>query len=220
MVVAVDGPGGAGKSTVSRAVAARLGIPHLDTGAFYRAATLAVLEAGADRSSEAAVLEAVAGRRIEQVEGVVRLDGVDVSGAIRSTGVTAAASEVSAHPRLRGLMVALQREWVAERGGSAVVEGRDIGSVVFPDAAVKVFLTADPAERARRRAGERGEHASDHAAALAQRDAFDAGRAASPMVPAEGAVVVDTTDLAFEEVVGTVLALVAAAGPLASGEEC
>jgi cytidylate kinase len=207
LVVAVDGPGGSGKSTVSRAVAARLGIPHLDTGAFYRAATLAVLQAGAERSDEAAVLEAVAGRRFEQVDAVLLLDGVDVSGAIRSGRVTAAVSEVSAHPRLRALMVTIQREWVTARGGSAVVEGRDIGSVVFPEAAVKVFLTADPAERARRRAHERGEHASDHAAALARRDAFDATRAASPMLPAEGAVVIDTTDLGFEQVVEAVLAL-------------
>ena len=155
-IVAIDGPGGSGKSTVARRVAERLGWSHLDTGAFYRAATVAVLRAGIDPEDSHSVLASLTGRVFSQEPGVMLLDGEDVSVAIRQEDVTAAVSAVSAHPEVRRLLVGMQRDWVAERPGGAVVEGRDIGTVVFPDAMVKVYLDADPVVRARRRAGETG----------------------------------------------------------------
>lgn len=206
-VIAVDGPGGVGKSSVSRLVAARLGVAHLDTGAFYRAATLAVLEAGVDPVDADAVVVALAGRRIDQDGGRTTLDGRDISDAIRSDEVTAAVSVVAAHPEVRRRMVEAQQQWVHRRGNRAVVEGRDIGTVVFPDAAVKVFLEADPAVRAARRSNETGSEAAAVAAALAQRDRLDSTRTASPLVPAVDAIVIDTTHLTLDEVVERVLAL-------------
>lgn len=207
-LIAVDGPGGAGKSTVSRMVAERLGLAHLDTGAFYRAATVATLEAGAEPADQAAVMRAMEGHRIDQEEGRTLLDERDVSEEIRSPAVTEAVSIVSSHPLLRRRMVDAQRRWVDERGGSAVVEGRDIGTVVFPDADVKVFLDADPEVRAARRSGETGGRVSEVAEALRMRDRFDASRAASPMRPAADATVIDTTDLSLDEVVDRILSLV------------
>lgn len=204
-VVAIDGPGGAGKSSVSRLVAARIGASHLDTGAFYRAATLAVLEAGADPESAEAVLEVVSGRDIDQCEGRTLLDGVDVSTGIRSEEVTEAVSAVSAHPAVRELMVQAQREWVERQPGPVVVEGRDIGTVVFPDATLKVFLDADPAVRARRRSGETGTAPDSVAEALRRRDTFDSTRATSPLRPADDAVHLDTTHLSLHEVVEAIL---------------
>jgi cytidylate kinase len=201
VIIAVDGPGGSGKSTISRLLAQRHALPHLDTGAFYRAATLAVLEEGVDPIDQSAVVQAVRPRRFEQKNGRLLMDGVDVSAQIRTPQVTAQVSAVSAHPRLRQLMVALQRAWVADQGGSAVVEGRDIGTVVFPEAELKVWLTADPAERARRRALETGADQRVVAADLVRRDQYDASRPISPQRPAEDAVVIDTTGLSIEEVV-------------------
>lgn len=212
LVVAVDGPGGAGKSTISRRVAERLGWAHLDTGAYYRAASLAVLEAGADPADPVEVLAAVDGRRFAQVGSRMLLDGVDVSIGIRDERVDQAVSAVSAHPELRRRMVALQREWVAAHPEGAVVEGRDIGTVVLTDAPVKVFLTADPVERARRRAAETGGEEGEVAVALDRRDRFDSGREASPLRPAEDASVIDTTSLEIEEVVELVVELARRAG--------
>src|SRR5690606_5400695 len=143
--------------TVTRALADRFGLPHLDTGAFYRTATLAVLEAGVDPNDADSVIEVVSGVEIDQSSGLTYLNGRDVSERIRDADVTGAVSAVSAHPEVRRMMVERQRSWVAREGGSAVVEGRDIGSVVFPDAGVKVYLDARPELRARRRATERGE---------------------------------------------------------------
>lgn len=205
-VVAIDGPGGSGKSTVSRRLAERLGLPHLDTGAFYRAATLAVLRTGADAADADQVVAAIDGVDFDQREGVMFLGGEDVGGAIRTEAVTAAVSAVSAHPLVRERMVALQRSWVSRHGGSAVVEGRDIGSVVFPEADLKVFLTASPEERARRRARESDADERDIATDLVRRDRHDSTRAASPLVAADDAVVVDTTDMTIDEVVGRLLA--------------
>lgn len=205
-VIAVDGPGGAGKSTVSRMVADRLGLSHLDTGAFYRAATLAVLEAGADPSHQEEALEALDGRRVDQSDRRTFLDGRDVSEEIRTDRVTEAVSVVSSHPLIRRRMVDAQRRWVEERGGAAVVEGRDIGTVVFPDADLKIFLDADPAVRAARRSAETGEVVDRVAEALRERDRFDASRATSPLRPAPDAVVIDTTDLTLDQVVARVLA--------------
>lgn len=203
-VVAVDGPGGSGKSTVSRKLAERLGWTHLDTGAFYRAATLVVLESGADVDDERAILDAIEGLVFGQEDGVMTIDGRDVSIDIRSDAVTGAVSAVSAHPQVRKVMVSMQRVW-AERHPGSVVEGRDIGTVVFPYALLKVFLTADPAERARRRAGETGAETGSVERDLERRDRFDSSRAASPLRPADDAVVIDTTDLGIDEVVQAIV---------------
>lgn len=213
VVVAIDGPGGVGKTTVARAVADALSIPYLDTGAYYRAATLATLDAGGDPSNEADVLAAVLGRRFDVIDGRLHLDEVDVRDRLRSDEVTAAVSAASAHRSVREVVVDLQRAWVADNGGSAVVEGRDIGTVVFPDAPFKVFLTATPESRAARRAGDRevaGLSVEEIGARLAARDAADSNRQASPLRPADDALVIDTTDLTVAEVVGKVLSLVGA----------
>lgn len=209
-VVAVDGPSGSGKSTVSRALAGRLGLEVLDTGAMYRAVTLAVLDAGAP-PDDADAAAAIARRAVIDVGAIVRLDGRDVSAAIRGPEVTAAVSAVSAHPAVRALLVERQRTWVAERGGG-VVEGRDIGTVVFPDAPLKVFLTASESERARRRhrdetAAERATDVDRVATELARRDRLDRSRATSPLTAAADAVVLDTTDRGVEDIVAELGAL-------------
>ncbi len=221
MVVALDGPGGAGKSTVTRLVAEELGLPFLDTGATYRAATVAVLRAGVDPGDGEAVAAVVDRIEIGYEDGVVHLDGEPVGDATRSSAVTAAVSAVSAHPAVRETIVAMQRTWVAERGGRAVVEGRDIGTTVFPDAAVKVFLTARPEVRAARRAGDaetRGASVAAIAADLDRRDRYDASRETSPMQAADDAVALDTSDLDIDAVVDAVLSLVEAAASAARYE--
>jgi CMP/dCMP kinase len=195
MVVAIDGPAGAGKSTVARAVARALGFTYLDSGAMYRCVALA-----ADRDPEALDI-AFDGDR-------VLLDGRDVTASIRTAEVSERASQVAADPRVREAMVAKQRELMAT--GDWVAEGRDIGTVVAPGAEVKVFLTASPTERARRRAVERGEE--DLQAVLAEqaiRDERDSKRAHSPLVAAADAVEVDTTGLGIDEVVAKIADLVA-----------
>lgn len=211
MVIAIDGPGGVGKSTVARAIAARLGVAHLDTGATYRAATLAVLEAGVDPDDGAAVLEVVEKVAMGYGLGKVYLDGRDVSTDIRSAEVTAASSIVSARAEVRSHVVDFQRLWVAVHGGHAVVEGRDIGTVVFPNTPAKVFLTASPEIRAARRAGDAQSAERDVAtvaAELGARDRADSTRAASPLRPADDAVVIDTSDLSIDEVVDAILAAI------------
>jgi cytidylate kinase len=223
MVIAIDGPGGVGKSTVTRALALAVGYDYLDTGATYRAATVAVLQDGIDPSDHGAVIERVRVATIGYQDGIVYLDGDDVSQAVRSEEVTAAVSAVSAIPEVRTIVVAGQRAWVDSRGGHAVVEGRDIGTVVFPDAPVKVFLTARPEIRAARRAGDAEAEGKDFGTIqrdLARRDTYDAGRAASPMKPAVDAVVLDTSDLSINAVVARIVAMVdgrrrrAARGPI------
>lgn len=206
-MIAVDGPGGVGKSTVSRRVAQRLGLDHLDTGAFYRAATLAVLEAGVDPSDADDVAGIVEEVSIDHRQGRTYLGGRDVSAEIRGADVTAAVSVVAAHPGVRRSMVAAQRRWVDRRGGEAVVEGRDIGTVVFPDAVIKVFLDADPEVRAVRRSREVGSAPAEVAAALRARDRLDISRADSPLRAAPEAVVIDTSDLSIEAVVDRIVAL-------------
>lgn len=215
-VVAIDGPSGSGKSTVARGVAAALGLPVLDTGAMYRGVTLAVLEQGIDPTDGAACAEIARATRVELEDGAVRLDGRDVSGPIRGPEVTATVSVVSAHAPVREVLVARQREWVARHGGG-VVEGRDIGTVVFPDATVKVFVTASDEERAlRRRRDEEsaGREAAveDVQAALARRDALDAAREVSPTAVASDAVVIDTTEQTPDEVVAQIVGRFEAAG--------
>jgi cytidylate kinase len=191
VVVAIDGPAGSGKSTVAGALAERLGVPHVDTGAHYRAATLAVLRAGADVTDPVACARIARAARIAREGGRTLLDGEDVEDEIRGPEVTAAVSAVSAHPALRAALLEGQREEVAARG--AVVEGRDAGTVVVPDAPLKVWLTASPRERAARRAAQLGEHDPEAVAAqaadLARRDAADAAR----MVRASDVVEVDTS---------------------------
>ncbi len=209
MIVAIDGPGGSGKTTVSRAVGKRLGVPHLDTGAFYRAATLVTVEAGIDPFDGPAVIGEVSRHRYGYVAGRMRVDDRDVEEAIRTDDVTRAASPVSAIPEVRRLMVAAQRQWVADEGGSAVVEGRDIGTVVFPEATVKVFLTARREVRATRRALEQGHDDVDGVAgALERRDTFDSTRKDSPLVAAADAVELDTSNMAIDEVVDEIVAMI------------
>ena len=214
MVIAIDGPGGVGKSTVARGVAAALGYEYLDTGSTYRAATLAVLQAGVDPEDADAVLDVARHCVIEYIDGAIHLDGYPVPDAVRSPDVTAAVSMVSAYPEVRALVVEMQRDWVASCGGSAVVEGRDIGTVVFPEALVKVFLTARPEVRAARRSGDAeaaGKDVGVIAAELEQRDHHDSTREASPLQPADDAEIVDTSDLDAAGVISVVLELVAAA---------
>ena len=208
-VVAIDGPSGSGKSTVARGVAARLDLHVLDTGAMYRSVTLAAQRAGVDLADAAACGTIAATARVELEDEVVRLDGADVSAEIRGPEVTGAVSTVSAHPDVRRVLVARQRAWIDEHGGG-VVEGRDIGTVVFPDAPVKVFLTASDDERAQRR--HRDEEAAarttDVAAvreALAARDEQDSGRTASPLKAAAGALILDTTGRTVEDVVDEIV---------------
>jgi cytidylate kinase len=211
VVIAVDGPGGVGKSTVAGRVAEALDLPHLDTGSTNRAAGLTALPSDAPLDDSDAVLDAVVGVDITIVEGIVSIDGVDVTDDLRSDDVTKASSVVAAHPEVRERIVALQRAWVAKRGGSAVVEGRDIGTVVFPDASVKIYLTARPEIRAARRSGdaEAGDKSEDQIAAeLAARDHADSSRKASPLRPAEDAEIIDTSELSIDDVVEQVLALV------------
>ncbi len=210
LIVTIDGPSGTGKSTVSRAVAHQAGLPHLDTGAFYRAATVAVLDAGIDPDDRAAVEFRVEGIRLDQVDGSTLLDGRDVSVEIREDHVSRAVSAVSAHRGVRDRLVEMQRRWIDDHGHRGVVEGRDIGSVVFPDAELKVYLDARPEVRAWRRARERGDDPHVVAQAMARRDHLDSTRLTSPLAVPEGAVVVDTSEMTFEEVVTRVLELIAA----------
>jgi cytidylate kinase len=184
---------------------------HLDTGSSYRAATLAVLRAGVDPNDAVAAARVVERAEISYSDGVVCLDGRPVRSEIRSAEVTAAVSAVSAIPQVRLLVVEVQRRWVAERGSHAVVEGRDIGTVVFPDAAVKIFMTARPEVRAVRRSQDpeaSGQDPAAIAAALAERDEKDSNRQMSPLRPADDAIVVDTSDLDLHEVIATVLDIV------------
>jgi len=209
-VIAIDGPGGSGKSTVAKAVAERLGYRHLDTGAMYRAVTLLALRAGVLGDGEATTRLA-RGMTLD-VDGSVILNGEDVTAAIRTPEVDAAVSEVAACPAVRANLVERQRAW-ARGGGGAVIEGRDIGSVVFPEARLKVYLTADAAERVRRRLLQLGPWGGDGesspsgetAASLSRRDDLDTSRAASPLKVADGAIVVDSTGRSVEEVLEEVL---------------
>jgi cytidylate kinase len=216
--VALDGPSGTGKSSVARSVASRLGAAYLDTGAMYRAATVAVLDAGVDPEDGAAVARVVAGARIEVGTAAgterVEVDGTDVAERIRSAQVTRSVSAVSAVPEVRRRLVEQQRSLVGA-AGAVVVEGRDIGTVVLPDASVKVYLTAAPEARAQRRALQLGIDDPAEVAALAadlrRRDDYDSSRADSPLRPAADAVVLDSTDLDRDAVVDRVVALALAA---------
>lgn len=212
MVIAIDGPSGVGKSTVSRRVAHELGLAYLDTGATYRAATLAVLRAGIDITDETAVFDELVNHTIDYDERGVILDGESVTFAVRSDEVTASVSAVSAHPAVRAEIVAIQRRWVELHEHGAVVEGRDIGTVVFPDAPVKVFLTASPLVRAKRRASDDeadGRELTEIAEKLAARDHADSTRATSPLRPANDATIIDTSAMTIDEVVTEIISLTA-----------
>jgi CMP/dCMP kinase len=203
-VVAMDGPSGTGKSTVARGLATRLGVRYLDTGAMYRAATVAVLRAGVDPNDADQVTKVVRDARIEigtdPAAPRVSLDGERVDAEVRSAEVTASVSAVSAVPAVREVLVAAQRELI--ESGPIVVEGRDIGSVVWPQARPKVFLTASALVRAQRRAGELGGvDVAAVAADIERRDRLDSSRATSPLAQAADAVVVDTTELEIDQVI-------------------
>ncbi|HVO54317.1 MAG TPA: (d)CMP kinase [Solirubrobacterales bacterium] len=205
MVIAIDGPAGAGKSSVARAVAAELGITYLDSGAMYRCVALAALERRLDLDDGGGLAGLAGGLAIAFEGRQVLLDGVDVSDAIRAPGVTAAASRVSVHAGVREAMVARQRALIA--AADYVAEGRDIGTVVSPDSPLKVFLTASDEERARRRAAETGEDLGSVLEAQRRRDARDRDREHGALRPAEDAVELDTTGLSLEQVVARVVAL-------------
>jgi CMP/dCMP kinase len=205
MVIAIDGPAGAGKSTVARALAERLGFTYLDSGAMYRCVALAALERDADPGDGEAMGELAASLAIGFDGERVELDGRDVGAAIREPQVTEVSSRVSVHRAVREAMVAGQQRLIA--AGRYVAEGRDIGTVVSPDAPLKVFLTASPQERARRRAEQTGEDPADVLAAQRERDARDETREHSALRPAEDAVELDTTGLALDEVVDQVESL-------------
>jgi len=211
-VVAIDGPAGSGKSTVARGVAVALGVPMLDTGAMYRAITLAALESGVDLADDDAVAAVARDADIVQEQGGVLLGGRDVSAEIRGPEVTGAVSQVSAHPPVRAVLVERQRAWVTDHEGG-VLEGRDIGTVVLPDAPLKVFLAARDDVRAARR--QKDEAAAARAVAvdsvrdaLNSRDAADAtlGRATRPEDAAPDALVLDTSDMTAQEVIDVIVA--------------
>jgi CMP/dCMP kinase len=199
MVVAIDGPAGAGKSSVARAVAAKLGFTYLDSGSMYRAVALAALRAGVEPGEVAATVSIDVGKR-------VLLDGSDVTAEIRAPEVSEAASKAASLPEVRSAMVAQQQRLMSD--GDWVAEGRDIGTVVVPDAAVKVFLTASPDARAARRAAELGADAATVLAEQVIRDQRDSEREHSPLRAADDAVTIDTTDLSFDEAVDRVVSLV------------
>lgn len=214
VIVAIDGPSGTGKSSTSRAVAARLGLSYLDTGAQYRAITWWMLSNGVDVNDPLAIADQAGKPAIvagtDPAAPAITVDGVDASGPIRTQEVTAAVSAVSAVPEVRTRMVEIQRAAAASAPAGIVVEGRDIGTTVLPDATVKIFLTASPEVRAARRSGELkgAQSVADTQAALIRRDAADSGRTTSPLAKADDAVEVDTSELTLEQVVEQVVALV------------
>lgn len=209
-IVAIDGPAGSGKSTVAKLVAAAVDLPYLDTGAMYRSVAFASIEANVDAADEPAIGELALSIDLQMpVDGRVIVNGHDATEAIRSPEVTRLVSIVSANPTVRDEMRDRQRLYAREAGGG-VLEGRDIGTVVFPDALLKVYLTASIAERARRRAAQTGEDAAEVEASMRERDTADSTREHAPMTMADDAVEVDTTELSIDEVVVEIARLLAA----------
>lgn len=206
MIIALDGPAGAGKSTVAARLAEILGLEYLDTGAMYRAVTFAAMQAGIDMEDAAAVTRLARDCDIVVADGRVSVDGVDASAAVRSAEVTSAVSTVAAVAQVRAVLVERQRAWALSRNGG-VLEGRDIGSVVFPDARLKLFITASPMVRAERRVAQSGGDVAEVAAAIAARDLKDSSRANSPLHEATDAVTIDTSEMSIDQVVAQILEL-------------
>ncbi|HWM22924.1 MAG TPA: (d)CMP kinase [Ilumatobacteraceae bacterium] len=206
LVIAIDGPAGAGKSTVGRAVARRIGLEYLDTGAMYRAVTYAAMRRGVPVHDTDAVAELAREITLDVDDDGVRVDGVDATVEIRGRDVTQAVSVVAANSGVRSELVERQRAWVRERGGG-VVEGRDIASVVFPEARLKLFVTASPRVRAERRVGEIGGDVHEVESAIVERDRLDSTRDDSPLREVDGAIVVDTSEMSIDEVVDQIIEL-------------
>jgi cytidylate kinase len=202
-VVAIDGPAGAGKSTIARELARVLNLPYLDTGAMYRGITCAALRKGVDPSDDAAVAELALVTQLDISEDGLLVDGIDATADIRGEAVTRAVSSVAANSEVRRDLRERQRSWVATRGGG-VVEGRDIATVVFPDARLKVFLTASPLVRAQRRVAQIGGDVDQIARDIAERDHKDSTRIDSPLRESENAMLVDTSNRSIEDVVNQI----------------
>ena len=200
IVIAIDGPAGAGKSTIAKALAAKLRVRYLDTGAMYRAVTFAAMNSGIDLSNQDLVAELTRESKMLLTDETVVINGLDATSAIRSSEVTAAVSAVAANSEVRTELRERQRQWIADHNGG-VVEGRDIGSVVFPDATLKVYLTASPTVRAERRVAQSGGNVEEIAAAIASRDLQDSSRSDSPLTQADDAITIDTSDRSIDEVV-------------------
>jgi len=209
VIITIDGPAGAGKSTVGRAVAERLGLGYLDTGAMYRAVTFAALRRGIAVNDEHAVAELATVLQLDVVDRTVVVDGVDATGEIRGRDVTEGVSAIAANTQVREELRARQRQWAADRGGG-VIEGRDIGTIVFPEATLKLFVTANPRVRAERRVSEIGGLLDDVEASITERDRRDMHRADGPLRAADGAVTIDTTGLTITEVVERIIELLPA----------
>lgn len=205
-VIAIDGPAGAGKSTIGRVLASRLGLDYLDTGAMYRAVTAAAMHAGLDLDDLEAVAALARSCALSVDDEGVFVDGRDVTAEIRGAAVTSMVSKVAANSGVRAEMRARQRAWAEQRGGG-VIEGRDIGTVVFPDADLKLYLTASPRVRAERRVAQSGGDVDEIERSIAERDRLDSSRSDSPLAEASDARLVDTTGLAIDEVVASLLAL-------------
>lgn len=211
VVVAIDGPAGAGKSTIAKALAADLGIEYLDTGAMYRGVTFEVLKRGLEATDVDAVARVARSVQFVQTRDSLQVNGVDATSAIRSPEVDAAVSHVAANSAVREEMRTRQRQWIADHGGG-VVEGRDIGSVVFPDATLKVYLVASPLVRAKRRVAQHGGDVVEIARAIAERDQRDSTRDDSPLRQMPDAVVVDTSERSVAEVIAEIRRLLALRG--------
>jgi cytidylate kinase len=203
-VVAIDGPAGAGKSTIARELARVLNLPYLDTGAMYRGITCAALRKGVDPSDDAAVAELALVTQLDISEDGLLVDGIDATADIRGEAVTRAVSSVAANSEVRRDLRERQRSWVTSRGGG-VVEGRDIATVVFPDARLKVFLTASPLVRAQRRVAQIGGDVDQIARDIAERDHKDSTRSDSPLRESENAILVDTSNRSIEDVVNQIV---------------
>ena len=200
IVVAIDGPAGAGKSTIAKALAAKLGVRYLDTGAMYRAVTFAAMTSGIELSNQDLVAELTRKSKMLLTDETVMINGLDATIAIRSSEVTAAVSTVAANSQVRTELRERQRQWIADNNGG-VVEGRDIGSVVFPDATLKVYLTASPIVRAKRRVAQSGGNVDEIAASIASRDLQDSSRSDSPLTQTDDAITIDTSDRSIDQVV-------------------